>query len=196
MRIEVCGGIASGKTTFVRALEMYLSHFTTIYENFSVNTFLDDFYINISRYAYETEISFILSHMHQIKCATVDAVDLICDFSIEQDYAYAMNNLEPVSRKSFDEIYQETIRQIQSPNLIIFLQCPSNILLERIHTRGRKNEIDMDIMYIDNTLQTLHNHLSMIKNNIITIDSHQYDFRKEDDIKKIYNDILREYLNN
>lgn len=196
MRIEVCGGIASGKTTFVKAIGTYLTRFSTVYEDFSSNTFLDDFYKNVSRYAYETEISFLLQHMHQIKCAMVDARDLMCDFSIEQDYAYAINNLDSISKPSFDEIYKETIRQISLPDLVIFLQCPSSILLERIRMRGRENEMNIDLMYLDSTLQTLNNHISSIRSSIVTIDSHQYDFRKADDIEIVYTEILKKYLEN
>lgn len=194
MRIELCGGIASGKTTFASALEKHLASFTAVYEDFSSNTFLDDFYQDISRYAYETEISFLLQHMHQIKTAKLKGTDFICDFSIEQDYAYAVNNLESASELSFEEIYKETIRQIEHPNLIIFLQCPSQVLIERIRARGRSNEQGIDSKYLDTTVYALKNRLSQQKSDVIVVDSNQYDFRNTIVMEKIISDILQVYL--
>lgn len=194
MRIELCGGIASGKTTFARALETHLSRFTAIYENFSSNTFLDDFYKDIARYAYETEIAFLLQHMHQIKTAQPKGADLVCDFSLEQDYAYAVNNLETVSKSSFEEVYKETIRQIRAPDFIIFLQCPSHVLVDRIHARGRNNEMEINAAYLDDTVQSLRSRLSQQKSTVIVIDSNHYDFQKSSDMKKVIANILQRHL--
>lgn len=194
MRIELCGGIASGKTTFARALETHLPHFKAVYEDFSSNTFLDDFYKDTVKYAYETEISFLLQHMHQMKTAQSRGLDLVCDFSLEQDYAYAVSNLEAVSRRSFVEVYKETIRQIRSSDLIVFLQCPSHVLVERIHARGRSSEMEINTTYLDDTVHALRDRLSHQKSDVIIIDSNRYDFRNPTDMKKITTDILQMYL--
>lgn len=194
MRIELCGGIASGKTTFAHALKTHLTRFTTVYEDFSANTFLDDFYKDTARYAYETEISFLLQHMHQIKITQSKGVDLICDFSLEQDYAYAVSNLEPVSRHSFEEVYKEAARQIGPPDLICFLQCPSLVLAERIHARERSNEMEINVTYLDNTVRALRDRLSQQKSDVVVIDSNQYDFRNSADMKRITINTLQMYL--
>lgn len=185
MRIEICGGIASGKTTLAHALEAYVARFTAVCEDFSSNTFLSDFYADNSRYAYETEISFLLQHMHQIKVAQTNCLKMVCDFSIEQDYAYALNNLETAGQFSFCEVYREVIRQIGLPDLIIFLQCPTHILLKRIYERKRSNEAVIDATYLDRTIQSLTNRVLQLKNRVVVLDSNQYDFRKTDDMKKI-----------
>lgn len=194
MRIELCGGIASGKTTFTHALNTQLARFAAVYEDFSSNTFLDDFYKDIARYAYETEISFLLQHMHQIKTAQSRGVDLVCDFSIEQDYAYAVSNLETVSKRSFEEVHKEAIRQIGFPDLIVFLQCPSHVLVDRIHARGRANEMEINTAYLDDTVQVLRNRLTQQNSDVIVIDSNQYDFRKPNDMKRIIASILQMHL--
>lgn len=191
MRIELCGGIASGKTTFAHALETHLARFTVVCENFTSNTFLDDFYKDAARYAYETEISFLLQHMHQIKTAQSKGVDLVCDFSLEQDYAYAVNNLETVSKSSFEEVYRETIRQIGLPDLIVFLQCPSHVLVDRIHARGRNNEMEINAAYLDDTVLALRSRLSWQKSTVIEIDSNHYDFRESNDMKRVIASILQ-----
>lgn len=66
MRIEICGGIASGKTTLAKLLEEN-GIGKAIYENFEKNPFWEAFYKNPSKYAFETEIAFTLQHYHEIK---------------------------------------------------------------------------------------------------------------------------------
>ena len=190
MRIEVCGGIASGKTTFARALAAHDTRFTAVCEDFSSNTFLSDFYTDVSMYAYETEISFLLQHMHQIKAARGNHSKIVCDFSIEQDYSYAINNLETPGQLSFIEVYKETIRQIMPPDLLVLIQCPTQILLKRIHARGRNNEKAIDGIYLDSTIQALNDRVAQLNVNTIILDSNRYDFRKPNDIRKIMMEIM------
>ena len=61
--VEVCGGIASGKTTF--ASLMTRIDLIPIFEDFKKNPFWEAFYCNPGKYIFETEISFILLHYHQ-----------------------------------------------------------------------------------------------------------------------------------
>lgn len=190
MRIEICGGIAAGKTTLAHAVEEYDPRFTAVFEDFSSNTLLTDFYADISRYAYETEISFLLQHMHQIKATQVNCSEIVCDFSIEQDYAYALSNLEMAGQPSFGEVYKETVRQIKLPDLIVLLECPPHILLQRIHTRGRRDEAAIDAAYLESAIQSLKNHVFQQKNRVVVLDSHRYDFRKQDDMKTVMVEIF------
>ena len=92
MRIEICGGIATGKTTLTKQL----SHmgFGGVFEDFSSIAFLSDFYETPELYTYETEIAFLLQHTYQIKKRSFAGKVIVCDYSIEQDFAYAVNNLD------------------------------------------------------------------------------------------------------
>ena len=144
----------------------------------------------MSKYAYETELSFLLQHMHQIKVAQANCPEIVCDFSIEQDYAYALNNLTRSEQFSFSEVYQESVRQITPPDLIIFLQCPAHILLKRIHERGRANEATIDLAYLNNTVHALKNRVFQLKSRVVILDSNQCDFRKQDDMKRVMAEIL------
>ena len=85
-RIEICGNIASGKTTLARGLSK--KGFLAIEENFEKHPFLADFYINQTYFAFETELLFALQHYHDIKKAPTDR-DLVCDYSLYLDRAYA-----------------------------------------------------------------------------------------------------------
>ena len=191
MRIELCGGIASGKTTLTSALGAIFPHCDLVKENVFPEVFLNDFYLDPTYYAYETESFFLLQHMHQIKLQQRSAENLICDFSLEQDYAYGESNLRPEEVSSFQGMYQVVRTQIGFPDYIIFLECPIDILLKRIAARGRENERDVDADYLNSSLQCLKERLSKLETKIITVDSHQFDFHKRSDMDQLVSGALR-----
>src|SRR5207302_1694437 len=79
IRIEICGGIASGKTTFASLFEQQAK---IIYEDFQAVPFWQDFYAAPAEHAFETELSFLLQHYHQVKRAQSKGQSLVvCDFS-------------------------------------------------------------------------------------------------------------------
>lgn len=94
MRIETCGGIAAGKTTLASALKACFPNSHTVLENAFSGDFLSDFYLDSKYYAYETEVFFLLQHMHQLKVGQRENMPLVCEFSLEQDSFYGENNLE------------------------------------------------------------------------------------------------------
>ena len=193
MRIEICGGIASGKTTLASALKEHCPNYGIVLENAFSGGFLEDFYQDPKYYAYETQIFFLLQHMHQIKVEQLKNLSLFCDFSLEQDYAYAENNLNSEEWESFREIYRRSESQVKKPSIIIFLECPTEILLKRIATRGRVSELGIDRSYLDTTVFHLKSRLNSQSTKVITIDSSKYDFREAKDVFRLFSDSLRHY---
>jgi len=185
IRIEICGGIASGKTTLASALKKHCPNCGVVLENAFLGNFLEDFYQNPRYYAYETQIFFLLQHMHQIKVERLKNSFLFCDFSLAQDYSYAENNLNSEEWASFQEIYRGSESQISKPSMIIFLECPTEILLKRIADRGRISEAKIEAEYLDTTTSHLKNRLIALNTNVITIDSNKYDFREAADISNL-----------
>lgn len=183
MRIEMCGGIASGKTTLATALKEQFPRCNVVYENAFSGDFLNDFYSDSEYYAYETEIFILLQHMHQVKAGQREGAPLVCDFSLEQDYSYGEYNLKQEELPSFEEIYRVAMRQLQEPDLIIFLECPVDILLNRIAARGRTSEKTINADYLRMTISQLESHLK--GREIVVIDSNRYDFRKNGDILRL-----------
>lgn len=193
MRIEICGGIASGKTTLASAIQMYFPTCEAIFEDVFSNGFLADFYEDTAYYAYETELFFVLQHMHQIKAGQRRGITLVCDFSMEQDFAYGKSNLAAKEWQSFLGVYQETTHQINIPNLIIFLECPTDVLLKRIADRGRKSEATINASYLNQSIDLLKNHLNDIGRNVVAIDSSKYDFRNAGDLVHLFSGPLSQY---
>lgn len=176
MRIEICGGIAAGKTTLAATLEKL--GYNCIYEDLTSLKILKDFYNDPGLYTFETEIMCLLQHVHQIKAGKLKRDILFTDFSLQQDYAYASNNLTENEQLAFDAVFTEVINQLSKPDLIIYLKCEPAILKNRIAARGRSEEQSITIKYIESIISMLEERLRTEDIKVITIDTGKYDLRE------------------
>ncbi|PIQ94975.1 MAG: hypothetical protein COY75_09490 [Nitrospirae bacterium CG_4_10_14_0_8_um_filter_41_23] len=184
MRIEVCGGIASGKTTFAGLMRRVDLH--TLFENFRANPFWRAFYSNPGKYIFETEVSFTLQHYHQIKKeAALDKIN-ICDFSLLLDVAYAEIGLQGTQLNTYLKVYEEIKRELPLPILLVHLECDAETEMKRIRARARAVEKSITIEFLDSLNKAVDRqvHLSKGKQNIITIDSSKNNFADDELVKQ------------
>lgn len=144
--IEICGGIASGKTTLANLLARL--DLKPIYENFQTNPFWRAFYADPVGTAFETEITFLLQHYHQIKTARKSESLIASDFSMYLDLAYAYVTLPQDKREIFLTVYREVEKELGPPALLIHLKCDPEVELQRIRERGREVENSITIEYL------------------------------------------------
>lgn len=182
MRIEICGGIAAGKTTLAKQLS-YLG-LTGVFEDFSAIAFLSDFYETPELYTYETEIAFLLQHAFQIKKSSIADKPIVCDYSIEQDFAYAMNNLHVHEMESFEQIYNISRAKMEDTTLIICLQANPWTLKERIKERGRANEQGISIDYLCSTCAQIEERIKNINIPVAFFDTDKLNFLDIELVKK------------
>jgi len=142
MRLEIAGVLGTGKTTIASLINPQW----VIHEDFNLNPFLTSFYLAPARHAFETEFSFLLQHYHQIKKSTLQ--NQICDFALIQDLAYGKMGLEGKRFNIFKNTYKSIIDEINYPNLLIYLKCDPEIILQRIRSRDRQNERNIDVSFI------------------------------------------------
>lgn len=178
MRIEICGGIASGKTTLCQILEA--NGVFASYEDFQSNPFYKSFYKNPQHYAFETELSFLLQHYSTIKtCAKTKFV--ATDFSLVQDMAYADVTLFGERHALFTSLHDILRKEIGLPDLLIHIQCHENILLNRIRLRDRDAEQNIPAEYLLQVNTALERQVHMYSQlgigKLFVIDSEQVDFR-------------------
>jgi deoxyadenosine/deoxycytidine kinase len=183
-RIEVCGGIASGKTTFANLMSSI--GFLPLFENFRANPFWEAFYSNPGKYIFETEVSFTLQHYHQIKKEAVSDKINICDFSFLLDIAYAEVGLRETQLRTYLTVYEEIKRELPSPILLVHLFCDADTEMKRIRARARKVESSITLEFLDSLNKAVDRqvHLSKGKQNIITIDSAEKNFADDDAVKE------------
>jgi deoxyadenosine/deoxycytidine kinase len=184
--VEVCGGIAYGKTT--------LAHLTKelglkpILEDFQANPFYSAFYQDPSQFAFETELTFSLQHYHQIKQAQSAAIAFCTDFSPYLDLAYSNVTLAGKQLETFRNVYNLIRDEAPPPTFLIHLECEAEVALSRIKRRGRSAELGIELSY----LQDLENALKDIvkvaeaETAVLRVNSNQLDFaNKEADRKKV-----------
>jgi deoxyadenosine/deoxycytidine kinase len=184
LRIEVCGGIASGKTTF--ALLMKRLGFNTLLENFQINPFLKDFYSDAVKYTFETEISFILQHYHQIKKEQIDSKPNVCDFSFLLDLAYAEIGLQDSKLKAFRVVHEEIKRDLPPPTLVVYLDCDAKTESQRVRSRGRVIEESVNLEFLEKLNKAVARQVENARGKlkVITIDSAQKTFVDDETVKR------------
>ncbi|MCK5148949.1 deoxynucleoside kinase [bacterium] len=183
--IEICGGIASGKTTFASLFNQ--NTLTPLYEDFKKSPFWESFYCNPGKYIFETEISFILLHYHQIKLALEsNKNNLICDFSFLLDLAYAKIGMTDSKLHAFECVLDEVKRELPTPDLIVYLDCDSQTELERVEKRARAEESSINLEFLDSLNKALAFEVKQIKTQVpvITVNSAEKDFANAESTKK------------
>lgn len=154
MKIEICGGIASGKTTLASLFDS-TSH-TVLLESFEQNPFWKAFFNNPGRYTFETEVSFLLQHYHQIKAEAPETGIFLCDYSFVLDRAYADVGLAGSKHDAFERVHREIRDEIGLPDLIVLLKCNAEEELRRIRNRGRSVEESIDIEFLSSLNQAVY----------------------------------------
>ena len=145
-RIEVCGLIASGKSSIVAACKSLKSNI--VFEDFSKVSFLDDFYKNQDAYAFETELAFTLQHFYQLKKHSVPKTVAVCDFSLVGDYAFARTTLKDNEQVIYDALFNHILERAGKPQKVIYMNASVDALLMRIRNRKRLNEQGISPEYL------------------------------------------------
>jgi deoxyguanosine kinase len=177
VRIEVCGGIASGKTTIGAACEEV--GLAVRHERFDENPFFEKFYADPEAYAFEAELTYLLQHFSQIREASTCA-RAVFDFSLVLDLAYALVSLPTADQRTFEQLLDRVIEKIGLPTLIVRLNCPSSTELVRIHERDRPAERKISAAFlesIDNELERALASRWFADVPVLRIDSGALDFR-------------------
>lgn len=176
-RIEICGGIAAGKTSLAKVLEE--EGIVAIYERMEDNPFLQDFYMRSDvDNTFETEVTCTLLHYNWIKSNLCNKY-IVCDYSIFQDFCYGINNLSKKDLKIYKELYDYVLSKVSSADLTIYLRCDVDCLLERIKIRGREMEQTISKEYLKSNIAVIEKRLAE-QPNVLIIESDKYNFIKQD----------------
>lgn len=121
----------------------------TVFESFHDNPFWSSFYESPHEYAFETEVTFLLQHYSEIKAHAHQPKLLVCDFSLVLDRAYADVNLSGGRLAAFDAVYEQVVRELAVPLLLVHLRCGPNEELARIRSRARIEEAALQLDYLN-----------------------------------------------
>jgi deoxyadenosine/deoxycytidine kinase len=190
-RIEICGGIATGKTTLATLVAGVDR--PAVYENFKAVPFWHDFYQSPRKFGFQTEIGFLLQHLHQIQIATDSGQPFICDYSLIQDKSYAEVNLDPDAHKAFRAVHDYVVRKLSNPRLLVHLECGEEEQLRRINNRGRPEEASVDLAYLTALNQAIARSTAHLgdQTRVLIIDSQKHDFAENEAHRRWVQDRFR-----
>jgi deoxyguanosine kinase len=151
MYIAIEGVIGVGKTTLARMLQNTFDA-EVLLEVFEENPFLSDFYEDRARYAFQTQIFFLLSRYHQqnssIPQALAEGRSLISDYTFAKDALFARINIKGDELDMYHRVHEALGEKIPKPDLLVYLQASTETLMQRIAQRDRPYERQMERDYI------------------------------------------------
>lgn len=152
MYLAIEGVIGVGKTTLARMLQPSFDA-AILFEVFEENPFLSDFYADRERYAFQTQIFFLLSRYHQQRRSVPDVLakdqNLIADYTFDKDGLFASINLHGDELEMYYRVHEALAEKIPPPDMIVYLRASTEVLMQRIALRDRSYERNMDRAYID-----------------------------------------------
>lgn len=157
--VVIEGVIGAGKTTLAKMLAEQADA-RLVLEQFEENPFLERFYKDRARWAFQTQLSFLASRFRQQQ--TLGGRDLfhnfvVADYTFDKDRIFARINLEGDELSLYETMFGIMQPTTPVPDLIVYLQATTDRLMANIAQRGRDYEKDMDRDYID-SLNQAYNH--------------------------------------
>jgi deoxyguanosine kinase len=146
--IAIEGVIGVGKTSLARYLCQELNA-SLVLEVFDENPFLSAFYLDRDRYAFQTQMFFLLSRYQQMRNLERLARPLVSDYMFQKDKLFASQTLTGDEMEMYTRIYSALLENTTPPDLIVYLRADTDTLLKRIAIRDRPYERNMDGDYID-----------------------------------------------
>lgn len=182
--IVVEGPIGVGKTTLANRLAKSFGS-DLLLEGADENPFLEKFYDDPNAAALPTQLFFLLQRARQLK--EMKQADMfnpvrVADFLIEKDRLFAELTLDSDELDLYEQVYASMTIDVPRPDLVVYLQAPVEVLLERIQKRGLKHERFIEAAYLqrlcDSYIQFFYQYSSAP---LLIVNAADIDFANNDD---------------
>ena len=204
MYLAIEGVIGVGKTTLARLLQPVFQA-DLLLEVFEENPFLSDFYSDRERYAFQTQIFFLLSRYHQQRRSVPDVLaggaNLIADYTFEKDALFASINLKGDELEMYYRVHEALAEKIPLPDLIIYLRASTDTAMQRIALRDRSYERNMERGYIEELNQAYELFFMGARNSlgeqsvpVLAIDTNNLDYVRQPESLKWVENRIRQSL--
>lgn len=194
--IAIEGVIGAGKSSLARKLADKLSA-NLIMEEFEENPFLEKFYDDRKRYAFQTQMFFLINRykqQQQLNQQELFSKYMVSDYIFQKDKIFAYLNLTGEELKLYETIFPLLERDIPKPDLVIFLQSSLDRLVENIKIRGRKFERNLTRAYLSELSEAYNNFFFKYNNTpLLIVNTSEIDFvNREADFEELCAQIFRE----
>jgi len=199
--IGVAGNIGVGKTTFTKLVSQKMN-LSPYYESVSDNPYLSDFYGDMKRWSFNLQIYFLQHRFrHHLEIMNLNS-GVIQDRTIYEDteiFAYNLYDMNIMSKRdwqTYNDLFNNMIKFLKKPDLIIYLKASTDTLINRIKTRNRDYEKDIDETYLHRLNIYYKNWFDQIEDfNVLVVDTNDFNiFKDKQRFEKICKDIETKLL--
>jgi len=196
MHIAIAGNIGAGKTTLTNLLAKQYN-WTPQFEDVEHNPYLDDFYNDMEKWAFNLQIYFLGSRFNQVKEIRDSGLDIIQDRTIYEDahiFASNLNDMGLLHTRDYNNylrVFNLMTSFVKAPDLLIYLKASIPTLVKQIQKRGREYENSISIDYLSRLNEKYDKWTSnYTEGKILIIDVDELDFvENKEDLGYIFNRI-------
>lgn len=165
--IAVEGPIGVGKSTLATRLAESLGY-SFVSESALSNPYLERFYKHPAQFAFHAQVHFLQSRVETLSqlqpgLPARGEEGVVTDFCMDKDSLFAANTLDDTEFSMYERLHTSLVTGLQQPDLVIYLQAPVSVLLNRISKRGLKFEQNINSSYLQKLADSYENYF------------HQYD---------------------
>ncbi|MGE5364035.1 MAG: deoxynucleoside kinase [Bacteroidota bacterium] len=195
--IAIEGVIGAGKTTLACKLAERLKA-NMICEKFEENPFLGKFYGDRKRYAFQTQLFFLVNRYKQLENLFQENLFsefLVSDYIFEKDRIFALINLDGEELKLYDSMFPLLQKNLRKPDLVVYLKPSIDRLLFNIKKRGREMEKDIDPEYITQLVHAYDDYFFKYSTTpLLTVQTSDIDFvGNNDDFEELFGLVFDTY---
>jgi len=180
--IAIAGNIGAGKSSLVNFLSASYDA-EPFYEPNEENPYLEDFYQDMKRWAFPSQLYFLSNKFRIHQQADRKSGLVIQDRTIFEDaeiFATALHQMKKIDHRDWETywaFYQTILRAIKPPDLMIYLRCSMRTLRRRIRLRGRPMEQEIPLSYLKRLEHLYENWVDSYElGEILILDSEKLDF--------------------
>jgi deoxyadenosine/deoxycytidine kinase len=185
--VSIAGNIGSGKSSLTKLIANKFN-WIPYFESVSDNPYLEDFYLDMSRWSFNLQIYFLSHRFRTHKEILQNPKSVIQDRSIYEDVEIFAKNLYEMDRMSerdyfnYKMLFKEMVQYLEPPDLLLYLKADIPTLIKQIHLRGRDFEKEIETDYLESLNSSYDSWIRDYNyGKVLTIETDDLDFVNSDE---------------